>query len=108
MHNTSKNATSDNRWPEPEAVYAQFRGRVRALEQEAAATADLHVEYDHDYRVENHGSLFLVRPFTVRASHWLRDNVSDESQWFGGALVVEPRFVADLLWGMEQEGLVRQ
>ncbi len=61
-----------------------------------------------DFSVENHLSLVLVRPLTGACNEWLDDNVvNPETQWFGGALVCEPRYVADLVAGMEGDGLIR-
>lgn len=62
-----------------------------------------------DVRIENHGSLYLLRPISALARQWLIDNVgtpNDEVQWFGGALVVEPRYVSDILVGVRAAGLV--
>jgi hypothetical protein len=50
-----------------------------------------------DLALENHGSLYLVRPLTKAARKDLEENTGDEAQWFGGALVVEPRYVADFV-----------
>jgi hypothetical protein len=58
-----------------------------------------------DLRVENHGSIVLVRPLSERAQLWLDEHIGDESRWFAGALVVEPRYVAPLVEGMQEEGL---
>ena len=61
-----------------------------------------------DFSFEDHGSIVLVRPNTLAAMAWLEANVADEgedmAQWFGGALVVEPRYVAALAEGIEAEG----
>ena len=46
-----------------------------------------------------------LRPVTDAGREWLDENVSDDAQWFGGALVVEPRYVADIVVGMRQDGL---
>lgn len=59
-----------------------------------------------DATVENHGSLALVRWHTDAARDWIRDNMSDEAQYFGAALVVEPRYVGNLVDGMIASGLV--
>ena len=53
-----------------------------------------------------HGSIVLLHLHTDAARDWVRDNVSDEAQYFGAALVVEPRFVAHLVEGMIASGLV--
>lgn len=58
------------------------------------------------FDIENHGSLFLVRPGTADVAAWLREHTDEEAQWFGGALVVEPRYVGDLVEGLIAEGFV--
>lgn len=58
-----------------------------------------------DIRVENHGSLFLLRPLNDNAVAWLVQGVDDGAQFFGGALVVEPRYVADIVNGAREAGL---
>ena len=60
----------------------------------------------HDFRIENHGSLYLVRPLTKPATRWLED-VTD-AQWFGGAAVVEPRYLAPLVEGMWDAGFATE
>jgi hypothetical protein len=56
-------------------------------------------------QVEDHGSLWLLRPITEAGRDWLHEHTGDEAQWFGSALVVEPRYVADIVQGMQEEGL---
>jgi hypothetical protein len=58
-----------------------------------------------DARVENHGSLYLVRLLTPAAEEWVDEHVNDEAQFFGKALVVEPRYVENLVEGMRGDGL---
>ena len=52
------------------------------------------------YQVENHGSLCLVKPLDDEALSWLNENV-EGGQWWGGALAVEPRYLENLLDGMD-------
>lgn len=59
-----------------------------------------------DATVENHASLALVRWHTDAARDWIHENVSNDAQYFGAALVVEPRYVAQLVEGMIGAGLV--
>ena len=56
------------------------------------------------YRIENHGTLMLVRPLVDNVTEWLDQHT--DGQWFGGALVVEPRYVEALVEGMREEGFV--
>jgi len=61
-----------------------------------------------DFIAQNEGSLVLLRPMNHAAKQWLIDNVgtpADEVQWFGGALVVEPRYLNDLVDGARADGL---
>lgn len=54
-----------------------------------------------DYQLENHGSIYLLRPLNQECLKHLQDNVSDEAIWWGGgesaALVVEPRYLENLV-----------
>ncbi len=59
-----------------------------------------------DVRIAHHGSLSMVRPLTDAARQWIDDNVGGETSWFGGALAVEPRYLDNLIDGMESDGLV--
>jgi hypothetical protein len=60
-----------------------------------------------DILVENHGSVFLLRPNSSVGQAWLQENVlGDETQLFGNAVVCEPRYVADIVFGARGEGLV--
>ena len=57
-----------------------------------------------DFLIENHESIFLFDPRNTSAEKHLRERVSEEAQWFGGALVVEPRYVGDLASALQAEG----
>jgi hypothetical protein len=55
--------------------------------------------------VVNHGSLILFHLNTPEASSWVEENVAGEAEFLGTAVVVEPRYVADLISGMREAGL---
>lgn len=58
-----------------------------------------------DFRLENHGSVILFRPLNKRAREWLDSNcVTEDWQWFGGAMSCEPRCAPDILWSLRDEG----
>jgi hypothetical protein len=57
-----------------------------------------------DYTVQHHGNLCTVRPMTEAAREFLEDCVSDEAQWWCGALVVEPRYLADFVQNLKDDG----
>ena len=58
-----------------------------------------------DVHVVNRHSIVLFHLNTPEASAWVEENVTREAQFFGTALVVEPRYVADLVAGMREGGL---
>jgi len=59
-----------------------------------------------DISIENHGTLFLFRMNTPAAAEWVSQNVQEDAQFFGDALVVEHRYAQDLAAGMSEAGLV--
>ena len=75
---------------------------MRSPQRSAAAEPQAQV----DVYVENHGSIFLVRPVSNSACDWLTENVQDDAQYFGSALVCEHRYISDLVEGMREAGLV--
>lgn len=54
------------------------------------------------FALENHGSIYLIRPMHPDVTDWLHEYT--DGQWFGGALVVEPRFVFDIVVGLNMAG----
>jgi hypothetical protein len=58
-----------------------------------------------DIAVANEGSIALVWPLSTVGLQWIEQNVDGEALWFGGALAVEPRYLDDLVYGMECDGL---
>ena len=54
--------------------------------------------------MENHGSIWLFRPVSEAAADYLADVIDESAQWWGDALVVEPRFVHPLCETLESDG----
>jgi hypothetical protein len=65
-------------------------------------------EPEADFLIQNEGTIYLFRPMTAAAEEHLRDNVGEEAQWFGGALVVEHRYARDLAAALNEEGFTLQ
>ena len=62
-----------------------------------------------DFTLENHGSLFLLRPVNSAAKHWMAEHLpmgSPETQFWGDAIVIESRYVRDIVRGIQDSGLV--
>lgn len=58
-----------------------------------------------DFKVVNHGSIILFTPHTDEAKQWIDDNISDDAQFWGDSLVVEPRYAGPLANGIAGDGL---
>jgi hypothetical protein len=61
-----------------------------------------------DIVVRDEGSIFLVSAETEEGRDWIEENmgVGEEHTYFGGSLVVEHRYIDDIIEGMLKEGLI--
>jgi hypothetical protein len=60
-----------------------------------------------DFVAENHGSIFLLRPLTPAAKAWVEEHIGDNGyQPYYPTVVVEHRFIADIVHGAQADGLV--
>jgi hypothetical protein len=62
-----------------------------------------------DFEVSNCGSLFLLHPLNSTAKVWMQEHLpvdSPETQFWGDAIVIEPRYVAPIVDGILADGLV--
>ena len=58
-----------------------------------------------DFTIDDHGSLVLLHPKTEQAREWVSEHLPDDAQRFGGAVVVEPRYIEDIIAGIRDDGL---
>jgi hypothetical protein len=58
-----------------------------------------------DIELNDQGTIWLVTPRTAEATDWIADHVQDDAQWWGASLVVEHRYVGQLVEGMANDGL---
>jgi hypothetical protein len=58
-----------------------------------------------DFSIENHGTIFLFRMNTPAAQSWVAENAQSDAQFFGDALVCEPRYAHDLALGIIEDKL---
>ncbi len=58
-----------------------------------------------DVTIQCEGTISLFHLNTDEAKGWVEDNVEGDSQFFGSALVVEHRYVDNLIYGMTEDGL---
>ena len=61
-----------------------------------------------DFAVENHGSIFLLRPLSENARAWAEGNIGQQSgyQPYWPTIIIEHRYVQLILEGAQRDGLV--
>jgi hypothetical protein len=58
--------------------------------------------------IENHGTIWLVRPLDPATSDWLRETAPEDAQFLGDALAIEPRYVPNFIDVLEAAGGVAE
>ena len=73
------------------------------IEEALAAVAEL-----VDIEVQNEGTIVLLRPKSELGEWWIRANIGKDNgfQPYYPTIVCEPRYVADIVGGAVDEGLI--
>ncbi len=58
-----------------------------------------------DFLVTDHGTIFLLSPVTEAATEWADEHLPRDAMHFGDAIVVEHRFIFDIVRGFIDDGL---
>lgn len=59
-----------------------------------------------DFMLMSFGSVAILNPLNEVAEDWIAENVSpDRTYWGAKAIVIESRYVADIVRGIEDAGL---
>lgn len=67
--------------------------------------------FQPDFGVENHGSIFLLKPLTPSAISWIEEHIGQDNGYQPGyprSIVVEPRYIAPIVEGILNDGLAVQ
>jgi hypothetical protein len=64
----------------------------------------------NDFILTNHGSIYLLEPVTEAAREWVAVHLDGNEHllYVGDAIVIEPRYVKQIVRGFQQDGLVLQ
>jgi hypothetical protein len=60
---------------------------------------------DVDFSLYNHGSIVALVPRTQAAKDWCSDHIPEDAAWFGHGVAIEPRYVHDIVEGLQADGL---
>lgn len=63
-----------------------------------------------DFQIANHGSIVILTPVSSEAQDWVNEHIlgeGNEVQTWGSkqGIVVEPRYLGDIVEGFQAEGL---
>jgi hypothetical protein len=59
-----------------------------------------------DFTVQNEGTIFLLYAQTDAARAWVNEHLpADRQTWGGNGTVVEHRYIADIVAGIQRDGL---
>ncbi len=61
-----------------------------------------------DFLFHDHGSVWLMIPQNENASEYAADVLPEDSPMHGAGYAVEPRYVADLVTGLQDDGFICQ
>jgi hypothetical protein len=61
-----------------------------------------------DFTVSNQGSIFILTPVTERAVAWRNEFLPSDALTWGGGVVVEHRFIENIVNGIRKDGLTVQ
>ena len=83
--------------PQPDCLV-----KVRFVEDlDADAPSDL-----VDFRLQDEGTIAILYAETEAAEQWVTDNLPGDAQrWGGNGIVIEHRYLGDILFGLHNDGL---
>jgi hypothetical protein len=58
-----------------------------------------------DFAVSNEGSMVLLSALSAEAKDWVEEFIPSDAQMWAGAVVIESRYINDILNGIQDSGL---
>ena len=59
-----------------------------------------------DFEISGGGTVYLLHPRTRAARTWVEEHLLADATWLGGAVVVEHRYMGDIVGGAIGDALV--
>ncbi len=59
----------------------------------------------HDITVIDQGSIFLLKPESEKGKAWVTEHIDPDAMTCGNSIVVEHRFINDIIDGFTADGL---
>jgi hypothetical protein len=58
-----------------------------------------------DFIIADHGSIALLTPASKAGREWANEHLPQDAMYWNGAIVIEPRYVDDIIEGIQCDGL---
>jgi len=58
-----------------------------------------------DFTITPGGSIWLLTPITPEATTWTSDHLPADATHWGFSFAIEARFVEDIVYGIQEDGL---
>ena len=58
-----------------------------------------------DFLVHSEGTVYLLRAASPAGAAWIEAHIPADATWFGGAVVVEHRFIGNIVRGAVADGM---
>lgn len=58
-----------------------------------------------DFEVSNHGTIYIFTPLSSAAHNWVAEFLSKDAQRWAGGVVIEHRYISDVVIGAQHGGL---
>lgn len=58
-----------------------------------------------DLLVHGGGTVYILRPTSPTGAAWIEEHIQPDAIWFGGGVVVERRYIRDIVVGAISDGL---
>jgi len=75
------------------------------FEKGIARIIEVFTKLTPDFYVQDGGSIFLLQPLTEAARAWVSEHIPEDAQYFGSAVVVEHRYIGNIVAGIQNDGL---
>lgn len=61
-----------------------------------------------DFQINNHGSIIILVPQSQAAEKWVEDKIGSGNgyQPYWPSVIIEPRYIDDIIEGIQLDGLV--
>jgi hypothetical protein len=93
----------------PNSAVKRITGlRADGLESEPVlSTPEVQIQKP-DFLVENHNSIFLLRPLSDAARNWVDEHIGQDNgyQPYFPTVVIDHSYISDIVLGIQNDGLV--